>query len=881
MNQSKLNIKRNFLKRIIALCLLLFILIALLSNNLITYMSFGGGEFKEPNTPHSAAQETFTAVWFENPTFDDPIEPIWYSEIEGDLSDIKVTTNPGQANYVVIGDYGEIEIDDPLNNIDWTPYNNPEFPISPDSNGSDSTGLFISHEWDEGVDQSRNSPSIHWKRNITTPVNFSDYIITSASLDVIFNASVTAVGSNPSQPHIGGIERPGDYTEGQNPPGDTQFGIGDFATFYVLISDLANENSFQIALNRTTDLGRDTPEVNNYSDTAMNTIPEEILISYLTSVLEGDHHNFTITLGIDIYCEDNEWNVDVDTWDLLTIRTFNLTFTYEKKIDQFSIASWNQDGDKIADISNDTVIIDEARLNFKYSIDESWTSSSPNSEIRAFINNNKLSETIKLNTANSSFQTAKPGGFDVTSLIPYNIAINLSIQLYIADQFGLDKNTTISIDEVYLNITYTVIFPDTQTNLGIFFNGINKTDNPVFDVPLNEDLNITIKYPDDLGAHISGAVVQLSGDLTGTLTEDIAFGQYTIIIPANILEVKTYYFDVFASRINYEARTISPILVISTVSTSSLQLLLNGQNKTSDPFFDIALHKLLNITVKYKETIGIHVPGAIVELSGEGIFETLIEDPSFEQYSIILNTSIKFSLGLNDLTIVAQESDYQEQTINPRITVRKINAEIKALPGYKAIKILPGGTPEIRVNITDTDFNNLVKGATVTATYIYRGHNASILLTDLDDDGIYEGILSDPVPKGIHSITIDGFGSDIYNFKSEEIVITAARDAPNTLLFQILTVIGIITAIAVAGYLYAYQKVLKYPKTVRKVRKYRKKLNKKSPPHVEITDRKKGFKAAYGDEVSSSSRYLRGKPSSEEVKTAQKTGSKIEKGGVE
>ncbi|MFW9772955.1 MAG: hypothetical protein ACFFEO_12430, partial [Candidatus Thorarchaeota archaeon] len=820
-------------------------------------------------------------IWFENPTFEDPIEPPWYSEIEGDLSDIKVTTSSGQANYIVVGDHGEINIDDPLNNIDWTPYNNPEFPISPDINGSDSTGLFISHEWDEGVDQSRNSPSIHWKRNITTPINFSDYIITSASLEVIFNASVTAVGSNPSQPHIGGIERPGDYTEGQNPPGDTQFGIGDFATFYVLISDLANENSFQIALNRTTDLGRDTPEVNNYSDTAMNIIPEDILISYLTTVLENDYQNFTITLGIDIYCEDNEWNVDIDTWDLLTIRTFNLTFNYEKKINQFSIASWNQDGDKIADISNDTVIIDEAKLNFKYSIDDSWTSSSPNSEIRAYINNNKLSETIKLSTANSSFQTAKPGGFDVTSLIPYNIGINLSIQLYIADQFGLDKNITISIDDLYLNITYTVIFPDTQTNLGIFFNGINKTDNPVFDLPLNEDLNITIKYPDDLGDHISGAVVQLSGDLIGTLAEDVVFEQYTIIIPANTLEVKTYYFDVFASRINYEARIISPILIVSKVTTDSLQLLLNGQNKTSDPFFNIALNKLLNITVKYKENVGIHVPGAIVELVGDGIFETLIEDPSFEQYSIVLNTSIKFSLGLNDLTIVAQESDYQEQSINPRITVRKINAEIRALPGYKAIKILPGGTPEIRVNITDTDFNKLVKGATVTATYIYRGTNATILLTDLDNDGIYKGILSDPVPKGIHSITIDGFGSDIYNFISEEIVITAAREAGNTLLFQILTIIGIISTIAIGGYFYAYQKVLKYPKTVRKVRKYRKTLSKKNPPHMEIKDRDKSFNITYINEVSSASKYLKGKPSSETIKTTQKSGSKIEKGGVE
>ena len=54
-----------------------------------------------------------------------------------------------------------------------------------------------------------------------------------------------------------------------------------------------------------------------------------------------------------------------------------------------------------------------------------------------------------------------------------------------------NNNITISIDDVYLNITYTVLFPDTQTNLHIFFNRINKTSNPVYEHPVNQDINIT------------------------------------------------------------------------------------------------------------------------------------------------------------------------------------------------------------------------------------------------------------------------------------------------------------------------------------------------------------------------------------------------------
>ncbi len=834
-----------------------FILLSIFIGNFILYNQNSnfipykeGEDVKEVNMPHLAAQETFTAVWVENPTLNTPIEPTWYSKIEGETSDIKTTTSLGQANYIVIGDSGTVNIDESLSNTDWAVYSNPDLPILPDTYEINSSGCYVSHLWDENLNQTRNRPSIHWKRDITTPVDFSDYIITSASLDVVFNASVTV------SPHNGGgIDREGDS-------GLDAYSTGDYTEFYVLLSDVEeNFAPVQVAFNNTGDLGRDSPSLSNYPDSFMNVVPEDVLISVLTSILENDGHNFTITLGLDIYCEDNEISVDRDNWNSLIIRSFNLTFTYEKKIELFTAASWNQDGDKISDISNDTIIIDEAKLNFKYMIDENWTDSSPNSEIQAYINNNKLSETVKLSNADSNFQIAKPGGFDVTSLIPYDIGINLSIQVYLADEFGLGNNITISIDDIYLNITYTVLFPDTQTNLDIFFNGNNKTSNPVYEHPVNQDINITVKYPDNFGLHIPGALVQLSGNLTGTLYEDSLHEQYTIIIGVSELEIGDFYFDVVAHRINYEARKISPILIVSKVTTDNLQLLLNGQNKTSDPFMDIALNKLLNVTIEYKDPFGTHVPGALVELTGYGIFETLVENPSLEHYSLVLNTTIKFSLGINELTITAQESEYQEKSINPHITVRKINAEIIAI--QNTIQTYPGGDALIRIYINNTDFNINVTGATVT--YTRPWDNVTQLLLDLDEDGIYEATIPN-IPNGIHSIVINAFGSDIYHFESQEIVITSARNAPNTLLFQILTAIGITAAIVIGAYLYAYQRVLKYPKTVRKVRKYRKKLKSKSPPTIAITERKKAINSAYNKELAASSSFLKGKPSVEPAK---------------
>lgn len=420
--------------------------------------------FKKVNSENiqTSAVQSNTRQWLANRFFDNNLS--WTSVKEGDISDVDAYIDQGWGNYIVHGDSGTMQIDEPLNNGKWQDYNNPDFPISPDTNGSSSTGLYITHQWNENIDQTRNTPSIHWKRNIRMPVNMSDYIITDASLEAVFNASVTAYGAVPNAPQYGGIECPGDYTDGDDDfpprtfPEPPQFGIGDFVTFYVLISDIDNTNSFQVAINQTTNLGQDSPAVWNYMDTALEVVPKNILISYLNSVLDNDNFNFTITLGIDIYCEDNDYNVDVDTWDMLIMRSFNLTFTYKKRINQFTSISWEQVGDQI---TGETAQITNAQLNFQYKIDQDWpVSLSPNSEILVFINNKKVTEITKLSSAGVDPQERFPGGLDVTSFISKDIDISLSIQVYLADNFGLAEDIIISIDRVFLQISWNVIVDD-------------------------------------------------------------------------------------------------------------------------------------------------------------------------------------------------------------------------------------------------------------------------------------------------------------------------------------------------------------------------------------------------------------------------------------
>jgi hypothetical protein len=281
----------------------------------------------------------------------------------------------------------------------------------------------------------------------------SDYIITNASINAVVNGSADT-----------DIETPSDHPP--FPPGGYA-SLFDFARFYVEISDVNNIESFEIAQNKTVNLGQTyaVQRIYNYSsrvymsDTNMTTIDEDILIFALTQVLKHDKYNFTITLGIEVDSEDNYPGYELDVWYSLLIKSCDLSFTYVKRMDKSSIVAWNQIGNKI---NGTNVKIIDGNLNFRYKIDQPWPSSlSPNSEIRAIINDKQHSETIKLGSATSDFQYAKFAGYNVTSLLNEGINISLSIQLVIADNFGLDRKINISIDDVYLHISYTETIPDT------------------------------------------------------------------------------------------------------------------------------------------------------------------------------------------------------------------------------------------------------------------------------------------------------------------------------------------------------------------------------------------------------------------------------------
>jgi len=404
---------------------------------------------------HTSRVETHNdTIWLDNPTFEDPIEPTWFSSSTGDLTDVNTSVSVGQVNFEVLGEQRN------YSNVSGTPqapywieFNNSYFILPDGIHEINANGCEASHEFQENTDQSRNRPSVHWRRNITMPVDMSDYIITSVTVNAVVNGSADT-----------NVETPVDdlsILSGGALNSSTYF---DYSRFYVKVSNQDYEILRELAYYQTVTLGQGnqtlqgTGVIDNLNDTLMTVRDESILIFYLTKALEKDPNRFGITLGTDIYCEDNYNQADRDTFYSLLIKSCNLSFSYEKKMDQLNSMSWTQIGDAI---NGTNVEVTEANLKFKYKINEDWLESlSPNSEIRILINNRTHTETIKLSSATDSFQEAKLGGFDLLGITPAYENITLTIQLVLGDTFGLDRNMIISIDDVYLEISYTETFPD-------------------------------------------------------------------------------------------------------------------------------------------------------------------------------------------------------------------------------------------------------------------------------------------------------------------------------------------------------------------------------------------------------------------------------------
>ncbi|MFX1400896.1 MAG: hypothetical protein ACFE8V_06575 [Promethearchaeota archaeon] len=408
--------------------------------------------------PEQYQRDTRMAQWIQNSQFD--TEDGWINLFNGDILDLSANISGGHANFNIIGDSGTQEFYENGLSTNWVRIENEDNIVLPDviasgGYGMDARGWYAYYDWPDNQPQ---SVKVQWMKNFTMNVNMSDYYITSASLTAWINGTVDA-----SPVDGGGIDRPGDTLSGGT---TVQIATGDFARYFIMISDPESNRKFVAAEYQTDDLGKDgPPEITQLNDTLILPINEETLIFFLEHALQYDHQNFAITLGIYIWCEDSGHPGDGDDWQSLIIKNFNLSISYEKKINQFSSITWKYLGEQI-EAGGYEIEVTRAILNFDYRISRLWpTSISPNSEMIFSINDVEHTETIRLSRAETSLIRASVTGFDVTELVPNDNEINVSIQTYIADEFMLADDITLSIDNVILQITYDVFVPVEESYL--------------------------------------------------------------------------------------------------------------------------------------------------------------------------------------------------------------------------------------------------------------------------------------------------------------------------------------------------------------------------------------------------------------------------------
>ncbi|MFX1317163.1 MAG: hypothetical protein ACFE9T_14980 [Promethearchaeota archaeon] len=695
---------------------------------------------------HSSVSEvTRTRQWIKNGNFSSSDYWTPTKGDSGDPEDVDASISGGTANYTINGELGKYSISGTPNST-WTAYNNTDWGVGMDEGterGIGNYGCWVSYTWDENDDQTGGTPSVHWKRNITLPIDMADYKITSAFLNVTFNATVTPTG-------YGAIDVLGDTANID----DIQ--VGDYARFYFLISDIENVyQPFQLAINRTKYLGSDTGPVSTIGTTSLTNIDDTLLINYLELILGVNSTTFTMTLGLDLFCEDNIAGTDVDRWDKLRINFINLTFTYEKRIDDQTSVSWNQEGDIPSDIISNPFVINEAILNFTYKVNDTLPKElSPNSELQILINNIPHSETIKLWTAETTFKNASINGFDVTRLIDKDQNINVSVQLYLADDFELNRTITFSIDDIYLNVTYTEEVTDIETKIHLFLNNMEKTEDPFISLPLGEELNITVKYTNLTGDYISGATITLEGKANGTFDPDPSFNQYNLTINTNDLGIGVSVLTVIAQKPFYETNQ-TQFLVEVTERETELLLFLDGVQKNHSDTIDVRVDTPVNITVSFRDNeTKQRLPDATVTLLG---WDELNETND-HYYNITINTK-DLDLGINSFTIFAQLVNYTTNSISFFIDVFERETKYQLLLNDKDLTLNPFinitiiDTLNITVKYLDNETENHIINATLE--YIEIGGELTGNLTEYETLEFYsEEINATDLGIGVSIINI-------------------------------------------------------------------------------------------------------------------------------
>jgi hypothetical protein len=400
------------------------------------------------------------------------------------------------------------------------------------------------------------------------------------------------------------------------------------------------------------------------------------------------------------------------------------------------------------------------------------------------------------------------------------------------------------------SIPIRIFINELESNINLYINGTEKFDDELISVEVWQQLNLTVKYTDAQFNHLGSASVKvIIGSFVSDIPEVPLLEQYSILINATDIGQGIDYLSVIANITFYNPQSIRTILEV-TERLTQLQIYLNSIERTSNPSLDIPIGTMLNITIKYQDTSGNFIDGADLSLSGD-YSDNLIENLSLEQYSLMINSS-DLDIGVKIITIAAEKFDFEYQTEDLRIVVRRFRSEIITVSGEDRFIIRPGESIKLEVVLNNTDLNDLILGAEVKYSWPYGTGD----LIDSNGDGVYE-VTIENIPVGSFTILITAFAGDEYEIEGLSITVSAIIPEAELALSLTLLFVAIGITIAVGIYIYLYRTIFRFPKKVRTIRKYRKTLNKEKAPSRHIDSLQESISEAYNEELANSQKILK------------------------
>jgi len=308
---------------------------------------------------------------------------------------------------------------------------------------------------------------------------------------------------------------------------------------------------------------------------------------------------------------------------------------------------------------------------------------------------------------------------------PVNVTTNWIKNYIVTDNGSGIVKLNLSTDHIPIQgipETFTVTIFANKTNYGSTSGFISITVHPIstivnvnktlVDVYLNGSFDLRVNYTEEVSSNlIDEAILNVTWDSIYSILPDS--DSFIISFSTTNLSVATHAILLQLNHPGYETGFYS-VYVNVLPKTTSVSIFLNQEDKTSDSSLAISGDQSLNITIKYKDAItDSFIPGAIVELNGSSISETLTEIG--QQYSIIFNPG-DIPIGIHFLSITAQKEYYNinpsiiKITINPIPSIVNVNETI--------INVILNSSFYLSVNYTEEGSSNVISGALLNVSWV-------------------------------------------------------------------------------------------------------------------------------------------------------------------